>query len=219
MAKRRPPPTQYITLTLDEIVIPEVVTPGVKSFDRFQDVIPEAMVHYLRRAERFPFTAAVAYEGGRFMLLNTIETARAARIAGFTRPLVCVLKRGAEKLPAPLLARLQTVQQVIALDAAQNSVASGVLCFSRPLSDAERVLVEDLVEGAERAVSPGGPPNALKAFDREWPTPDVFAWRIRLPEVAEWRGALEWMKAFRTMLDAGIPVVALDGRTPPGIGG
>jgi hypothetical protein len=177
------------------------------------------MVHYLRRAERFPFAAEVAYEGGGFVLLNTIQTAHAARIAGFTRPLVCVLKSGAEKLPAPLLARLQTLKQVMALDAAQSSIASRVLCFSQPLSDAERVLVEDLVERAERAVSPGGPPNALKAFDREWPTPDVFAWRIRLPEVAEWRGALEWMKAFRTMLDAGIPVVALDGRTPPGLGG
>jgi hypothetical protein len=219
MAKRPPPPIPFITLTLDEIVIPEVVTPASKNFERYWRVIPEAMVHYLRRAERFPFAAEVAYEGGGFVLLNTIQTARAARIAGFTRPLVCVLKRGAEKLPAPLHARLQTLKQVIALDTVANSIVWHVLCFGRSLLDAERVLVEDLVEGAERAVSPGGPPNALKAFDREWPTPDVFAWRVRLPEVSDWRGALEWTKAFRTMLNAGIPVVAFNGRTPAGIEG
>jgi hypothetical protein len=218
MAKRRPPPTQYITLTLDEIVIPEVVTPAAKTFDRFRNVIPEAMVHFIRQAKRFPGAPDVAYEGGHFVLLNAFETARAARTAGFTGTLVCIVKRGAEKLPAPLRARLQTVQQVIALDAAESAISWHVLCFGRPLSNAERVLVEDLFDVAARAASPGGPPSASRSLDRAWPTPDVFAWRARFPTQDDRSGLLEFMTAFRTMHNAGIPLVALNGRTPLAFG-
>jgi len=218
MAKRPPTPVQLITLTLDDIVIPEVVTPAAKTSDRFRDVIPEAMVHFIRQAKRFPCSPDVAYEGGRFVLLNAFETARAAGIAGFTGSLVCFVRRGAEQLPAPLHARLQTLKQVIALDAAEGPISWHVLCFGRPLSNAERVLVEDLFEVAARAASPGGPPSASMSLDRAWPTPDVFAWRARFPTQDDRSGLLEFMTAFRTMHNAGIPLVALNGRTPLAFG-